>query len=100
MTYTAGVGVRATTTSLARHGRPMGGRPQWVTRNKLLVGTDNLRGVAYNGSDGWTRLSVRPERTDARVGVQRAGIDYPIRTGGLILVIISYRGPDSFRHAR
>jgi hypothetical protein len=64
------------------------------------VGIDNLRDVAYNGSDGWTRLSIWPERTDARVGVQRAGIDYSIRIGGLILVVISYRGPDSFRHAR
>jgi hypothetical protein len=47
-----------------------------------------LRGVAYNGSDGWTRLSIRPERTDARVGVQRAGIDYLIRTGDLVFAVV------------
>ncbi|KAH8661201.1 hypothetical protein BGZ61DRAFT_523336 [Ilyonectria robusta] len=45
-----------------------------VARNRL----DNLRGAAYNGSDGRlggrtavTTLSIWPERTDARVGLPR-----------------------------
>src|SRR5271168_534573 len=37
---------------LTRHGRPGGGRPRRVTRNKRYVcsHTYRLRGVAYNGS--------------------------------------------------
>ncbi|KAI3573413.1 hypothetical protein IWW34DRAFT_886472 [Fusarium oxysporum f. sp. albedinis] len=45
-----------------------------VARNRI----DNLRGAAYNGSDGRlggraavTTLSIWPERTDARVGLPR-----------------------------